>query len=153
MTASQPTTISTFTPWPESSPTSRYNINLRYYSTSDSDTGVTTQWDIGTEYERMLEQYYNDLQEVSHVSNVQTPKEYEEFIRTLLQNRVAFMVGTTLYPAIVSFMLGSGEDIFEDMVRQTDMLVTIHNRLAKKVGGEMRTNPLKPASFWKKLFA
>lgn len=141
--------IPAFVYWPEPSPTSKYNINLRYYIISGTGDESTAEWDIGPHYEQSLELLYEVMLEAG---NTQTPKEFEKFIRTLMEARLGFMVGAATYPAILSLLLGDGDALFDDMVRQTSMMVGLHNRLAKKTGEPLQHNPLKPTSFWKKMF-
>lgn len=148
MTASQPASTSPFIPWPEPSLTSKYNINLRYYRIVDEPSQVAVEWDIGAVYEELFEALYEA--ELA-LGESKTPKEFEAATRSLVENRFSFMVGMSTYPVLLSFLVGGGDLVFADMQRQTELLVTLHNRLAKQTGTTPTLKSLKP-SIWKRLF-
>lgn len=139
-----------FVYWPDPSPTSKYRINVRFYRVNAEEGGSVADWDIGPQYEALFETMYEAMLGEGKAS---TPREFETFIRHLVENRLGFMTGIAVYPAALSLLLGDGNLIFDDMVRQTDMMVKLYNKLAKMANLPPRTNPFKPDPFWKKLFS
>lgn len=139
-----------FVYWPDPSPTSKYRINVRFYRITAEEGGSVADWDIGPTYEAIFESMYEAMLEAGKAT---TPKVFEAFIRHLVENRLGFMTGIAVYPAALSLLLGDGSAIYDDMVRQTDMMLKLYNRLAKIAHQPPRTNPLKPDPFWKKLFS
>lgn len=94
MELSQIVNVKDWSDWPAASPTSRYRINLRFYTVADED-GASLRFDIGAPHEELLESLYLGMALDKRVPGM-TPADFETFIRAIYQARINNLLPYTL---------------------------------------------------------
>lgn len=95
--------------WPSPSPTSSFNINVRFY-TAVYDDGSSLRLDLGAEDEALLEGVYVTLDLPEKVPPVQ-PVDYEQFIRNVYQTKLASMLPYTTQLARYAVLTGDTREV------------------------------------------
>ena len=81
--------------WPTPSPTSAFNINVRFYSVVNDDDASVLRLDIGAENERLLESLYHGLHLADRLPPM-APTDFEKYIRDIYQTRIDNLLPYTL---------------------------------------------------------
>lgn len=122
--------MTTFTAWPEPSPTSTLNINVRYYDITDEESGEHVLWDIGDIYEQALETLYQSYNG--------TPRDFEQATRELLISRYRFAVMSTTHHTLTTISIGDFSTAERSMRFTARMAQQAQDVLHERVGMKKR---------------
>ena len=106
------------------SPTSRFNINLRFYEVGNkANPSEQVRWDIGTVYEHLFEDA------LARAEGTVPPLDYERAVRTYMQATLTEVVTTSAYVAVGAALLTDDtlrqafeQDLYEHVKTVTDRL-------------------------------
>ena len=130
----------------QASPTSRFNINLRYYELENpSMYEERVRWDIGPMYERIFEDA------LARAEGTILPIEYERATRQYILTYLQRAVVTTVFTAMGAALLndeGINVNLEHDLYNYVEMVTQRLDRALKRDDSAPRTLREK-LTFWK----